>query len=113
MARSLGGAEELSADDLDASRLYPLYSSWAWNYGETPSFDVQMEKRFPWGEVQLLLKLEHGIVQGAAVYTDAMDADLAIRVQNALVGAEYGRALPDRLEAFPDIRSWLHQELPL
>ena len=107
-----GGAEVLNSADLDVSRLYELYSSWDWNYGETPAFDVELERRFPWGEVQLLLKLEHGFVANTAAYTDAMDAELAGRMQEALNGAEYGASLPDRVSFLPELADWLREELP-
>lgn len=53
--------------------LYGKYSSWNWRYGETPKFDVELEKRFPWGGVEIGLRLENGIVAEASVFSDAMD----------------------------------------
>ncbi len=53
--------------------LYCKYSSWAWRYGEAPKFDVDMETRFPWGGVEVGLKLENGVIKDASVFSDAMD----------------------------------------
>lgn len=53
--------------------LYCKYSSWKWRYGEAPSFDVDISKKFTWGEVQIGFALEEGIVSKAAIYSDALD----------------------------------------
>lgn len=60
--------------------------TWEWVYGRTPRFDITLEERFPWGQVELQLSLQKGSIQEAQCYTDAMDADLAERVSRALMG---------------------------
>ena len=65
------------------------YRSWEWTYGKTPRFDVQMETRFAWGGVELMLSLRRGTVEHAICFTDAMDADLGHRVASLLVGSVY------------------------
>ena len=110
--RRHGGADVLDPASLDVSGIYPLYSSWDWNYGETPSFDVRLEHRFPWGGVELLLCLRHGAVASAAVYTDSLDTEVADRIKAALEGAEYGAQLYARLNFLPEMSEWLREELP-
>lgn len=109
----MGEVTLMREDDLDISQLYPLYSSWEWNYGETPAFDVSLEKRFPWGGVELMLALDKGAVKTATAYTDAMDADLGQKIKSALEGAPYGKELPRRLAFLPEMQAWLEEELPL
>ena len=109
----MGEVTLMREDDLDISQLYPLYSSWEWNYGETPAFDVSLEKRFPWGGVELMLALDKGAVKTATAYTDAMDADLGQKIKSALEGAPYGKELPQRLAFLPEMQAWLEEELPL
>ncbi len=53
--------------------LYSKYSSWKWRYGEAPSFDTEISRKFPWGEVQIGFTLEKGIVSKAGIYSDALD----------------------------------------
>jgi lipoate-protein ligase A len=55
--------------------LYQKYSAWEWRYGEAPDFDLTMTTRFSWGGVEIGLKLTKGIIDEAAVYSDAMDAE--------------------------------------
>ena len=61
-------------------------SSWDWRMGKTPAFDLELDERFPWGGVQLLLTLRNGTVDTAQVYTDSMDTDLAEEIRKRLEG---------------------------
>ena len=110
---TVGGCDIIRPDELDVSAYHSLYSTWDWNYGETPRFDVSMETRFPWGGVELMLSLENGLVKSAAVYTDSMDENFSEKLQGALIGAEYGLSLADRLAFVPDMQAWLAAELPM
>lgn len=110
---TVGECAVIDPNGLDISAIYPQYSSWEWNYGETPRFDVSIEKRFPWGGVELMLTLKNGRVDEVHAYTDSMDEDLAGKLKAALTGADYGAALADRLAFMPDMAKWLTEELPL
>lgn len=48
-------------------------SSWDWNWGLTPPFTHDLDERFGWGGVQVLLDVQSGIIQQATIYTDALD----------------------------------------
>ncbi len=60
--------------------------SWEWNYGETPNFDVHLKKRFPWGGVELYLKVDEAEIRDAVVYSDALCEELISRLPDILVG---------------------------
>lgn len=106
--------EAVSEDTV--SRLQSKYRSWDWTYGQTPRFDAQMETRFPWGGVELLLSLRRGTVDTATCYTDANDASLAGRVSEALQGSPYASGdLANRLAVSEqpedrDIAAWLREQ---
>src|SRR5690606_2077656 len=72
---------------LDLADLYQRYSSWEWRYGETPKFDLEFETRFPWGEIQVGLRLQRGTITQATVYSDAMNPQLIQELAAALHGA--------------------------
>lgn len=110
--KKFGGADALKPEELDTSKIAPLYASWGWNYGETPRFDVALENRFPWGGVEILLSLAGGRVAAAQAYTDAMDETLAEKIQAALAGADYGSSLADRLSFHPELADWVRGALP-
>ena len=65
--------------------------SWQWRMGASPAFDFRAEKRFSWGEAQLCLNVQGGIVSQAELYTDALDVNLPEAVREALVGKRFGR----------------------
>ena len=86
---------ELSTDDLRSEDLEPYivkHSSAEWRFGKTPRFDYETAFRFPWGGVQLLLRLRGGIVESLDVFTDANDVFLAERISSCLQGAAFQSA---------------------
>ncbi len=69
--------------------LYEKYSSWEWCYGKSPAFDVTHGKRFDWGEVEINLSLQKGLIKEVRIYTDAMDVELFDRLSSELHGLSY------------------------
>lgn len=90
------GAEQAAG----AAPYYEKQQSWQWRLGKTPAFDLELDPRFDWGGVQLLLTLKDGRVERAEVYSDAMDPDLAGELQRRLTGCRFGsRPMYDALLA--------------
>ena len=92
-AAEYGDYTELQTSQLDEAAIAPYYEkqkSDAWRLGVTPRFDLEIENRFPWGGLQMLLTLRHGEVSDISVYSDANDAELPGRVRAALLGAKFG-----------------------
>lgn len=91
----------LTPKALDAAAIDTLTArnrSWEWNYGQRLPFSFQCEGRFDWGGVQLAFQVEHGTVQQAKVYSDAMDWTLAPRVEALLSGCRFALSdMQDRL----------------
>ena len=58
--------------------------------GQTPKFDIELDTRFDWGGVQLLLSLDEGRIAHAGVYSDAMDAELPAQLRGLLEGLRFG-----------------------
>jgi lipoate-protein ligase A len=75
-----------SLDRAVIQELYQKYSSWEWRYGETLQFDLEIATRFPWGGLEIGLKLEKGIIAEAAVYSDAMDEEFIGMLPSLLKG---------------------------
>lgn len=65
--------------------------SWEWLYGQKIPFTFEWEDRFPWGGVQVALRVENGIVHQAKVYSDAMDWSLAPKLEQSLTGCRFTR----------------------
>lgn len=76
----------------EARALYEKYSSWEWRLGKSPSFDITLETRFPWGGIELGLMVEGGVIQSARIYSDAMESELIEPMAHSLEGLAYDRA---------------------
>ena len=101
--REYGKYTDLSPMALDETAIAPYVekqASRAWRLGETPRFDIEIENRFPWGNVQLLLTLRHSKVESLQVFSDAIDADLPEEIHARLAGVDFGsKPLSDALMA--------------
>ena len=85
-------AEILREANLDADAVAAQiaeYQSWDWLFGREMPFDYVCEGRFPWGGLRLEMQTDGGIVQSVSAFTDAMDADLAGRLESALAGCRF------------------------
>ncbi len=81
---------ELSPDDMvEVEHLRAEYASWEYLFGTPLPFTFQCEARFPWGHIQLQLSAKEGIINGATVYSDAMDWALPEIMKKALVGCRF------------------------
>lgn len=122
---SYGGSTEeivLSESTCDLAGLYAKYASWEWRYGKTPDFDLSLQHRFPWGEVDLGLTLQNGIITSAIIYSDAMDSLLIQQVAQSLNGVPLNAsAIKNCLEVLPfqgddaslvrEISDWLGEKI--
>lgn len=87
-----GVYEELSLTALQKDALeqtYEMYASWDWKYGKTPECETIYKNKYPWGEVEIHLKLKNLCVQECKVYTDALDPDLPKKLEQALLQKPY------------------------
>lgn len=97
-------------------------SSKAWIYGRRISFQDQLERRFPWGAVQLQFQVCNGRIAGTVVYSDSLWPDLMLALPQQLQNCPYERdAICVRLSGCPttgpqpkailqDIIHWLQTE---
>lgn len=108
--------------DTDQFRaLYAKYSSWDWQLGNSPRFDVTYETRFPWGGIELGLTVKNGMVSQAKIYSDAMEADLILALAESLLGLAFEKtSLTEHLRTLPlaaqnniiiDIAAWMEREI--
>ena len=64
-------------------------SSWQWLYGPKLPFSVSLEDRFSWGSIQLQFQVASGKITDAAVYSDAMQWELAETIKTLLLGLPF------------------------
>lgn len=87
-----GSYEQIEINQLNQPRLNELkeqFSSWDWLYGRNIHFDHQLTKRFDWGEIDLQMHVDKGLIQSLNCYSDAMDQDFIMLVKEKLTGCRY------------------------
>ena len=60
-----------------------------WVYPQKVEYDFTVEERFPWGSVSVMLLRENGVIRAAKIFTNAMEAALFLRMEQALVGCPF------------------------
>lgn len=84
--------ETMTLDDMDCSVIKSLYRrnrSWEWNYGRQLPFTFECEGQFSWGNLQIQLQVDSGIVRAAQVYSDSMDWQSAPDLEKAFTGSRF------------------------
>lgn len=116
-----GAPKELPFDlySDQAATLYRKYASWQWRFGDSPDFDIEMQRRFSWGGADLGFQIENGKIRSAAFYSDAMDGILIQEIARQLRSVPFQKeAIAERLkqvgpseenrEIIDDLIHWLN-----
>ena len=86
----------VALDDADWDAVRALvdakYGTWSWNYGENPPSNMQRARRFPSGEIDARLHVEHGVVAAVRLFGDYMGREDVSALEARLVGVPYERA---------------------
>ncbi|MCR4621417.1 MAG: lipoate--protein ligase [Clostridiales bacterium] len=89
-----GKAEDVSlfaGHEDEVSELIKKHFSEEWLYGQTPAYDAQLEARLSWGLARLCFKVKEGRITDFGLFTDSLDTEIAVRIQNMLKGRPFGR----------------------
>lgn len=74
------------------------YQQWDWNYGKSPSFDIQKSHKFDSGLVDVRMDVSKGIIKDCKIYGDFFGIGDVSVIENKLVDTKYQRqALEDAL----------------
>lgn len=84
------------------------YRNWEWNWGASPPSSLKKTRRFPWGNIEICLDLENGVIKKAALYGDFF-SDAA---QEGKTLDELARAMQGKRHQSPELRALL-ESLPL
>lgn len=80
---------EASLPQREIDELTKKFESWDWKYGRKIPFDYEIEARYNWGDVQIQLHVDEGVIKDANFYSDAMDQDVIDNFKAALIGRPY------------------------
>ncbi len=65
------------------------YDTWGWNYGRSPKFNMQRNKRFPVGEIDLRIFVEKGHIKDFKIFGDFFGKEPVEQLESLLIGARY------------------------
>ena len=102
LKRMFGGDEEIKVYELSDSDYENInkiveerYGTWEWVFGTSPSFNVEKERRFTSGKVEVKLKVEDGMIKNIKFYGDFFGHGELKDVENKIIGIKYR---PDEIE---------------
>ncbi len=84
--------EEMSLpniEDSEVQKLYQRYQSDEWRLGRKIPFDLEIDNRLDFGNVNIQLHVEGGIIRQARIYSDALETDVFPKLEELLQGAIY------------------------
>eukprot|EP01006_Ploeotia_vitrea_P021508 TRINITY_DN53905_c0_g1_i1.p1 TRINITY_DN53905_c0_g1~~TRINITY_DN53905_c0_g1_i1.p1 ORF type:complete len:353 (+),score=31.91 TRINITY_DN53905_c0_g1_i1:68-1126(+) len=86
----------LSPSDAQGSPAYDDYHDqlcdWDFRFGKTPSFTHEMEVRFDWATIEVLLNVNNAVITNATIYTDCLYPVWVEMAAEALKGCRYTAA---------------------
>jgi lipoate-protein ligase A len=68
--------ERSEIDPLELNQLAQKFSSWEWLYGRKLEFNYSMSSRFGWGDIDIRLDIQSGIIKECTAYSDSLETDL-------------------------------------
>lgn len=74
------------------------YTTWAWNYGFSPAYDMRREMKFPAGLVTAWLRAEQGTIRGVRFYGDFFGSGDLEELEHAMEGIPLDTHLEAALE---------------
>ncbi|NMA84259.1 MAG: lipoate--protein ligase [Epulopiscium sp.] len=81
----------LTEEDLKQIRkmMEDRYQKWEWNYGESPKYSIQKNKRFPWGGLEVRLEVKSGVIKDCAIFGDFFSHGEIEDLEQKLGGVQY------------------------
>lgn len=68
-----------------------LYRNWDWNYGKSPSFNIEKRHRFPIGSIEIRMNVDKGVITEAKIFGDFFGLGEIADVEAKLVGTKYDK----------------------
>ncbi|UWG98070.1 lipoate--protein ligase [Dehalobacter sp. DCM] len=107
---------ELDADKLDV--IYQRNRSWEWRFGDTPECQISFSNRFSWGELDINLNVDKGLINDIRIYSDAIDVRLVETIKELFIGLPLDAAVIQKKykdytgeQAYKDVINWFIKEV--
>ncbi|MBO4887817.1 MAG: lipoate--protein ligase [Firmicutes bacterium] len=83
------GFQVLQDEPEETKKLAEKYSSSDWLYGNRFDYSYQIERKFPWGKTEMHFSVIKGIIEQAALFTDALETTFPEQITQALEGKRF------------------------
>lgn len=67
------------------------YSTWEWNYGESPKSNYKNYKRYPFGSIEIRFNLLNGLIKDSKIYGDFFGIEDVSLLEGKLDGVKYDK----------------------
>ncbi|NMA90204.1 MAG: lipoate--protein ligase, partial [Amphibacillus sp.] len=83
------------------------YQKWEWNYGKSPTFDIQKSHKFPAGIVDVRMDVSKGTIKDCKIYGDFFGVGDVKVIEEKLIGVQYRRQALEEALADVDVPHYL------
>lgn len=124
LVRYAGGQEPEEHEYTSESfplREHEKYASWEWRFGVGPEFDLELEKKFSWGELAIRFRHKKGRLESCDFFSDAMEPEIFLRLGKILCDIPFRKkdfleridlvktTGPSEREILTDIRTFIEE----
>lgn len=103
LSRQLTAEENSKVNQLADSK----YRRWEWNYGQSPQFNLQRNRRYPWGQIDIRLEVIKGRIASCKIFGDFFTGHDMEMLEQALQGTAYAREEVDMLLNSLELRKFI------
>ncbi|MGC6769489.1 lipoate--protein ligase [Enterococcus sp. LJL128] len=82
------------------------YRNWDWNYGKSPSFNLERRHRFPIGSIEVRMDVEEGAIKELKIYGDFFGLGEIKDVEEQLTGVKYDKAAIEKAVEKIDVKKY-------
>lgn len=83
--------KDIYSKDVKIPYLYEKYKSKEWNFGESPNYNVFLEEKFKFGNMQILLTIKNNKIDSIEIYSDTLEKVDFDKIKNELLGKSFSR----------------------
>lgn len=87
----------VSKDNLALDNLIKKYSSFDFIFGQSPAFDINITKKYDFGEMDINLCLKDGVIISVEIYSDSLDVRYINVLKQSLTGKIFNEKMIDDL----------------
>lgn len=89
-----GGLDNITVfDAIEKEKIKKLreekYSTWEWNYGQSPKFSMTKEGRFTGGTIEVTLDVQKGCIENIRIYGDFFGTGNIHELEEKLIGVKH------------------------